>query len=111
MVEVLQLFSETVLDAASSDDAIALLESVNADIHLLFTDVVMPRCSGRALALELLAKRPGLKVIYTSGYADSATVNQSVLEPGLAFLPKPFSPRALLLKVREVLDADQVANV
>jgi len=84
---------------------------VNADIHLLFTDVVMPRRSGRALALELLAKRPGLKVIYTSGYADSAIVNQSVLEPGLAFLPKPFSPRALLLKVREVLDADQVANV
>ncbi len=71
----------------------------------------MPQRSGRALARELLAKRPGLKVIYTSGYADSAIVNQSVLEPGLAFLPKPFSARALLLKVREVLDADQAPNV
>ncbi|MGZ3422932.1 MAG: response regulator, partial [Polyangiales bacterium] len=72
-------------------------------IHLLLTDVVMPRMSGPQLAKRLLETRPGMRVIYMSGYTGHALMN-GVLDPELEFLEKPTRPQVLLTKVRSVLD-------
>jgi two-component system, cell cycle sensor histidine kinase and response regulator CckA len=74
-------------------------------IQLVLTDVVMPSMSGRELVRKLTAKYPHLRVLYMSGYTDNVIASGGVLEPGLAFLQKPFTPAALAQKVREVLDA------
>ena len=81
------------------------LESHRGSVDLLVTDVVMPGMSGREVAQRLVALRPGLKVLYLSGYTDDAIVRHGMLEPGIAFLQKPFSGDALARKVRDVLDA------
>src|SRR5438094_2270455 len=95
----------TVLAAPSGADALALAAQHGATIHLLLTDVVMPGMSGRDPADRLTAQRPGIRVLYISGYTDNAIVRHGMLEPGLAYLQKPFRPDALVRKVREVLDA------
>ena len=73
-------------------------------IHLLLTDVVMPQMSGPEVAERLAAVRPGLKVLYMSGYPDHPIFSQTGVTAHAAFLPKPFTPNALAQKVREVLD-------
>jgi CheY-like chemotaxis protein len=70
---------------------------------MLVTDVVMPGMNGRELARRLLELRPETKVLYLSGYADDAVERHGVLDPGTAFMQKPFSPGALASRVREVL--------
>jgi len=94
----------TVLDAADGPAALAASTHHGGGIDLLVTDVVMPGMSGRELAERLAPKRPGMKVLYTSGYTDDAMVRQGVLTAGVAFLQKPFVPETLARKVREVLD-------
>jgi CheY-like chemotaxis protein len=105
--EVLERAGYCVLEASSADAAIRIIEASNngATIHLLLTDVVMPGMSGNDMSKQVLAKRPNLPVLYMSGYTDDAIVQHGVLEPGINFIQKPFSPDALALKVREVLDA------
>src|SRR5436309_1073051 len=103
--QVLERQGYTVLAAPSGADALALAAQHGATIHLLLTDVVMPGMSGRDLADRLTAQRPGIRVLYISGYTDNAIVRHGMLEPGLAYLQKPFRPDALVRKVREVLDA------
>ena len=75
------------------------------EIHMVLTDVVMPSMSGRDLVRILSGKYPHLRVLYMSGYSDDIISTDGVLESGLAFLQKPFTPAALAQKVREVLDA------
>jgi nitrogen-specific signal transduction histidine kinase/FixJ family two-component response regulator len=96
----------TVLTAASPDDALVTCAANQGDIHLLLTDVVMPQMSGRVLAENLALARPGMKVLYMSGYTDGAIVHHGTLDPGTNFIAKPFGAADLRRKVREVLDGD-----
>jgi signal transduction histidine kinase/ActR/RegA family two-component response regulator len=103
--QVLEGAGYRVLEAGSAEAAIDLCERINGDkIDLLLTDVIMPGMSGNEMSRILLAKQPGMPVLYMSGYTDDAIVQHGVLEAGINFLQKPFTPGALALKVREVLD-------
>jgi len=90
-VRILGKLGYRVLVASGGEEAIAISQSYADEISLLLTDVVMPNMSGRQVADKLLATRPGLKILYLSGYTDTTVVHHGVLETGLDFLPKPFS--------------------
>ncbi|MFI5182615.1 MAG: ATP-binding protein [Thermoanaerobaculia bacterium] len=100
----LEAYGYTVLSAAGAREAIRLCEEYAGEIHLMLTDVVMPGVSGRELARSAAALRPLVKVLFMSGYTDNVVVHHGVLDPGTPFLQKPFTPRSLAQKVREVLD-------
>jgi two-component system cell cycle sensor histidine kinase/response regulator CckA len=102
--ESLRRHGYRVLEARDAESALAIAAGFEGHIGLLLTDVVMPGLSGRALADRLAPKRPGTRVLFMSGYTDDAIVQHGVLEPGLSFLQKPFTPDVLAQKVREVLD-------
>jgi two-component system, cell cycle sensor histidine kinase and response regulator CckA len=93
-----------VLRAGDGQSALEMAGAQPGRIHLLVTDLVMPGMTGRELADALTALRPGTPVLYISGYTDDAVVRHGVLEEGMPYLQKPFTPRALTAKVREVLD-------
>jgi len=95
----------TVLAAATGEEALRLLASHEAPVHLLLSDVVMPGMSGRELAERLVRTRPTLKVLYMSGYTSDTIVQRGVLDAQVPFLSKPFTAEALRNKVREVLDS------
>jgi two-component system, cell cycle sensor histidine kinase and response regulator CckA len=114
--EALERKGYRVLEAANGEEALELaaqaasrgatLPGNEGEIRLLLTDVVMAGLNGRELAEEVLGLLPGIKVLYISGYADRAIVHQGVIEEGLAFLRKPFTPMDLARKVRGVLDGE-----
>ena len=80
-----------------------MAQGYGGPIHLLLTDVVMPGLSGKELAEKLKDLRPGIKVIFMSGYTDNAIVHHGVLDAGVNFIQKPFTPDILGDTVREVL--------
>jgi DNA-binding response OmpR family regulator len=96
-----------VLAADGGDQAWTLARAHDGPIHLLLTDVVLPGTSGREVAWQVLGERGNVRVVYMSGYTDDGIVQHGVLEPGLAFIQKPFTGDALLRKIRDVLSADQ----
>jgi len=102
---VLKHCGYNVLVAATPEEGIAISEANHHDLRLLVTDVVMPRINGRQLAERIQKVCPRIRVLYISGYTDNAIVHYGVLDPGLWFLPKPFTLSALVAKVREVLDS------
>ena len=102
---VLRSYGYNVLVAEDPKHAEEITQRPGVDIQLVLTDVVMPSMSGRELVLKLVPKYPHLRVLYMSGYTDNVIASGGVLEPGLAFLQKPFTPAVLAEKVREVLDA------
>src|ERR1700694_4051849 len=103
--KVLTAHGYTVLVAANGRDAERVAGEHEGPIHLLMTDVVMPGMNGREGAERLAAVRSGIPVLYLSGYTADAIVHHGVLDPGVAFLQKPFTPAVLGRKVREVLDS------
>ncbi len=102
--EILEARGYTVLSACDGAHAIEAARNWNGPIHLLISDVVMPGMSGSELAAKLEAERPGIRVLYMSGYPEDAIARHGVLQPGRSFLQKPFPPGVLLQTVREILD-------
>jgi PAS domain S-box-containing protein len=99
---VLKDLGYNVYVAADGAEALRIGEG-NRYIDLLITDMVMPGIGGYELATRLVPLAAGMKVLYVSGYTENAIVRKGILEPGLAFLPKPYSPRQLAKKIRETL--------
>jgi CheY-like chemotaxis protein len=103
-VEILRELGYHVLEAQHGPDALPVLESLQ-QIDLLFTDIVMPGgMNGRQLADAALSRKPGLKVLFATGYSRNAIVHQGRMDPGVEMIGKPFSMVALATKVRAILD-------
>ena len=105
---LLEVCGYDVLEAESGAEALAISREHKGPIHLLFTDVVMPGMSGRALADQLILDRPETRVLYMSGYTGQTIGEHGVLAEGSSFLPKPFTREQLASKVREALDKSGV---
>ena len=95
-----------VLEADGGERALDLVRTFLGPIHLLLTDVVMPGMNGSLVAERMTELYPGIKVLYVSGYNEDIIVRNGVIEGGVAFLAKPFTPTTLTRKVRQVLDQD-----
>ena len=103
-IRILERLGYNVLQARNGAEAIALAQGYGDRIDLLLTDVVMPGMNGAELARQLVLHNPRMKVLFTSGYTDDAIVRHGILEEGVSFIGKPYTPSALAKKVRGVLD-------
>ena len=101
--EILEEEGHTVLEAANGADALATVGGLEEGVHLLVTDVVMPRVGGRELVRRLRRECPELRVLFVSGHADEALAGAG--DARTAWLPKPFDAETLATRVREMLDA------
>ena len=105
---VLKAQGYNVLTAPNGQDALRVArEHQGESIALVVTDVIMPRMGGVVMAEWLKITYPNLKILFTSGYTEDAIAHHGVLDEGVKFLPKPYSPSNLARKVRELLDAPQ----
>ena len=103
-VELLRAQGYTVLEAAGGADALHLVKEQQQTIHLLVTDVVMPDMNGKEVANRIRSLRPSIRVLYVSGYTADEISHHGVIDPGLAFLQKPYTSQDLVQKVRYILD-------
>jgi len=108
--KILEQSGYKVLAASRGAEAIRLCRQRTEPIHLLLTDVVMPETSGKEVADRVTEVLPGLRVLFMSGYTDEAIVHHGVLDTNIEFIQKPFTPAALVRKVREVLDSELVTS-
>jgi signal transduction histidine kinase/CheY-like chemotaxis protein len=104
VVRVLRAAGYRVLEAASGAEAVEQERQTSEPVHLLLTDVVMPGLDGKEAAERILARRPDIRVLYLSGYTRDAINRRGVLDDGIDFISKPFTPDALRARVREMLD-------
>jgi len=103
---ILQKLGYSVMTANNGVEALRVaVENPDRKFQLLLTDVVMPKLGGKELADRIHENYPDVKVLFSSGWTGDAIVHQGILDEGLAFLAKPYTPGALARKVREVLDA------
>jgi len=105
-VNVLEEAGYRILEAESGEEGIKSSASYKEEIDLLITDVVLPGINGKALAEEIQKQRPGIKVLYTSGYTENFIVQQDLAKKGVSFIGKPYSAHSFLRKIREILDSD-----
>jgi len=103
-MEVLESLGYTIIDAKDGEHAIATAENYEGDIHLLLTDVVMPKMNGRELAREIKSLHPESSILFMSGYAYDIISRHGILEEDVHFLGKPFSPLTLAVSVRNALE-------
>jgi two-component system, cell cycle sensor histidine kinase and response regulator CckA len=108
--EFLKIAGYTVVEARGAAEAIQWMQANKGAVDLILTDVVMPGMKGRELVEQLGKLHPGLKVLYMSAYTEDDAVNLGILNPGTAFIEKPFSPDDLANKVREVLGVQGSAS-
>ena len=101
--EILESQGYTVIDAASAAQALALVAEHQGPLDLMITDVIMPGLSGRQLAERVAERRPGIPVLYMSGYTADVIAHHGVLDPDIMLLEKPFTPDALLERVQDAL--------
>jgi CheY-like chemotaxis protein len=106
-VEALRRYGYHVLEAANGHEALALCRTATEEIHLIITDIVMPGITGPELADQAVGANPTVKVLYMSGYAEKVIAHQRILDSGLPYLQKPFTPGGLARKTREVLDSSK----
>jgi CheY-like chemotaxis protein len=97
----------TVIEAADGDEALNLAKKYEGEIHLIFTDAIMPGMGTRELVEQMKVIHPAIKSLYTSGYTDAVIVQQGVLDKNVAFLQKPYDAASLMKNIRKVLDSDQ----
>ena len=110
--EMLKRQGYTVLTASNGIEALKLTQQSNiANIDLLFTDIAMPQMNGKDLSDRVRALYPRIRVLFTSGYTENAVVHRGVLDKGVSFLKKPFTPSELANKLREVLDQTDASNL
>lgn len=105
--EILEVHGYTVLPARNGADALEVAQRHQGTIDLMITDVIMPHLNGSRLAEKLSQSRPGMRVLYISGYPEDAIAHHGVLEPRHRFLQKPFPPGVLLQNVRQLLDGTE----
>ena len=108
--KTLESLGYKVKEARSPNEALKIMHVHAEPIHLLLTDIVMPEMNGKGLAIRVTAAHPETKVLFMSGYADDAVVRHGILEAGLFFVQKPFTPESLARKVREVLEWKKVSG-
>ncbi|MGB8801207.1 MAG: PAS domain S-box protein [Candidatus Acidiferrales bacterium] len=104
--EYLEMTGYTVIEAENGHTALELAGLHSGPIHLLMTDVVMPGISGRELSERVRAIRPGIRVLFMSGYTDQAVVHHGILETDAVLLQKPFTVAALAAKLRDILNLE-----
>ena len=103
ILAVLNKYNFNVLVSRNSNDAIKIAKTHKKKIHMLLTDVIMPGMSGKVLSEEIIQILPKIKIIFMSGYTDDAIVQHGVLEDGINFIQKPFTPQLLIKVIKEVL--------